>query len=389
MRITVCCKRFAESGGAETFLRNFGRRLLAEGHGVAVLAAEGDADMEGVEFQRIHVPRVPRAFRDLALARASRKALADERADVTFSDQKCWGAQVVRCGGGCQREYVKQREKSYPGLASRAVNRVARKLSVREWLRIYIDDTLYEAPGPRCVIANSDMVRRELSSHYPHLTERIRVVYNGADPERFSPELKDAHRAPVREELGIPMDALVGVFVGHDWRRKGLYPFIGALGILARKGTPKPAYGIVVGRGKRRRAEAHAAKAGAGDRLRFVGPARPDRYYGAADLLVLPSYYDPCANVSLEALACGLPVLTSMFNGAYELLTPGITGSFVQDASDSAELAGFMEHYMDEDVLATGSEAARALAMERPLSRMYEEIIEAITPIAEEARGST
>ncbi|MHC4787596.1 MAG: glycosyltransferase family 4 protein [Planctomycetota bacterium] len=382
MRITLCCKQFAESGGAETFLVNFARRLLADGHRVRVMAATAEPAVEGVEIRRLRLPPVPRAFRDLALARAAREALAGDDAQVTFSDQKCWGAQEVRCGGGVQRQYVRQREKSYRGAPSRLLNRLARALSVRERLRIYIDDRLYEQPELKLLIANSDMVRRELLEHYPHLKGRIRVVYNGADPERFSPELRGRHREVVREELGIPHGALVGIFVGHDWRRKGLHTFIEAVGLLARRGAARRPFGLVVGRGNRRRAEAWARRAGARERMRFVGPARPDRYYAAADLLVLPSYYDPCANVTMEALACGLPVVTSAFNGAFELLTPGENGFFVRDASDAEELAGFIEYFADGHRLAAGAEAARTLALEHSLERMYGEIVDAIAPLA-------
>lgn len=385
MRITICCKQFVERGGAETFLVNFARCLVEDGHRVKVITPHADAGLHGVETVRLRLPRLPRACRDLALARAAERALAAEDADVTFSDQKCWGAQVIRVGGGVQREYVRQRAKSYRGTAARAANGVARALSVRERLRIYIDDRLYRAPGPRLIIANSDMVRRELAAHYPHVAQRVRVIYNGADPDRFTPELKERHRDRVRSELGIPAHALVGVFVGHDWRRKGLHTFIEALGILARKGTARPACGIVVGRGKRRRASAFARRRGAAGLLRFVGAAQPDAYYGAADLGVLPSYYDPCANVTVEALACGLPVLTSVHNGAFELLTPGLDGFYVSDASDSAQLAGFIEYFMDEARLAAGSEAARTLAEEHTLRGMYRQIMEAIRPIGEGA----
>lgn len=386
MKVTICCKRFAEAGGAETFLVNFVRRLLADGHRVRVLTPHPGAGAEGADVVRLRIPPSPRALADLLLARAARSALASEDADVTFSDQKCWGAHVVRPGGGVQREYVEQREKSYRGPLRMAVNRIGRSLSPRERLRIYVDEKLYEPPGPRCVIANSDMVRRELVRHYPHLTDRIRVVYNGADLDRFSPALKTSHRTSVRGELGIPQDALVGVFVGHDWRRKGLFAFLEALGILARRSAPyapaRDAYGIVVGRGNSRQAEAFAQEVGAAGRVRFVGPGRPDRYYGAADLLVLPSYYDPCANVALEALACGLPVITSVFNGAFELLTPGLNGFYVQDASDSAQLAGFIEYYADGPRLEAGSGAAQALALAHPLKRMYRDIMAAMMETA-------
>jgi len=384
MRITIACKQFVQKGGAEGFLVNLAGRLVADGWQVRVLTPRGDSALEGVETVRLRVPWVPRAFRDLALARAARDALARERADVTFSDQKCWGADIVRPGGGVQREYVRQRQKSYRGLAAPALNRAARALSVRERLRIHIDDRLYAPPGPKCIIANSDMVRREIARHYPHVADRVRVVYNGADCERFGPQLREQHRERVRAELGIPSDALVGVFVGHDWRRKGLHTFLEAVGILARKGAPTAAYALVVGRGRERAARAFAGRCGAGDLVRFVGPARPDPYYGAADLLVLPSYYDACANVTMEGLACGLPALTSLHNGAYELLTPGQSGFYVQDASDSAQLAGFLEHYADPEALERGSQSARALALEYPLEDQLGKVAEAI---AEVARG--
>jgi UDP-glucose:(heptosyl)LPS alpha-1,3-glucosyltransferase len=386
MKVTICCKRFAEAGGAETFLVNFVRRLLADGHRVRVLTPHPGAGAEGADVVRLRIPPSPRALADLLLARAARSALASEDADVTFSDQKCWGAHVVRPGGGVQREYVEQREKSYRGPLRMAVNRIGRSLSPRERLRIYVDEKLYEPPGPRCVIANSDMVRRELLRHFPHLSDRIRVVYNGADTGRFTPDLRKAHRRAVRRELGIPDDALVGAFVGHDWRRKGLFTLIEAVGVLARRSAAKPVYAIVVGKGTQPEAEAFAKRNHAAGRVLFVGAAPPDRYYGASDLLVLPSYYDPCANVTMEALACGLPVVTSVFNGAFELLTPGVNGFYVSDASDSAQLAGFIEHFADDAALAVGAKAARALALEHPLDRMYAGIISAIAPVAEENR---
>jgi UDP-glucose:(heptosyl)LPS alpha-1,3-glucosyltransferase len=385
MKVTICCKQFAQGGGAESFLVNFVDRLLEDGHQVKVITPHADAAARRLEVARLAVSRAPRSLADLLLARASKKALAADDADVTFSDQKCWGAQVVRLGGGVQREYVKQREKSYRWPLRCALNKVVRRLSLRERLRSYIDDKLYEAPGPQCVIANSDMVRREIARYYPHVAGRVKVVYNGADPKRFTPMLRQTHREAVRRQLAIPAEALVGVFVGHDWRRKGLSTFIEALAILARKPQMGPVCGIVVGKGAKGEAESFARRKGAAHLLRFVGPTAPDRYYGASDLLVLPSYYDPCANVTLEALACGLPVITSVFNGAFELLTAGVNGFYVSDASDSAQLAGFIEHFADPAALAAGSEAARALALEHTLTRMYGEIVSTLAAIAEQS----
>ncbi len=383
MRVTICCKRFGQRGGAEAFLINCARYLVSEGHQVRALAQQPDGEVEGIELARLNVPPAPRAFQDLALARAAEKALAAEDADVTFSDQRCWGAQVVRLGGGVQREFVRQRARSYRTPLGRAANALARRLSVRERLRLSIEARMYRHPALRRIIANSDMVRRELERHFPHVADRVRVVYNGADPERFSPELKRKHCPAVRQELGIPSDAFVGVFVGHDWRRKGLFTFLEALALLARKPTPRPVYALVVGRGNARRAHAFARRRGVAHLVRFTGDREPDAFYGASDVLVLPSYYDPCANVTMEALACGLPAITSAHNGAYELLTPGGNGFYMEDASDAERLAGFIEHFMDEGRLAAASEAARRLALRYTLSGQYAKVLEVLQEAAE------
>ncbi len=121
MKITICCKRFGPSGGAEAFLGNFARCLLADGHSVRVLAAGFTGSVEGVETQKLRLPPLPKALQDLALARASRRALATEQADVTFSDQRCWGADVVRPGGGVERDYFPEWIKSYRTPARRAL----------------------------------------------------------------------------------------------------------------------------------------------------------------------------------------------------------------------------------------------------------------------------
>jgi UDP-glucose:(heptosyl)LPS alpha-1,3-glucosyltransferase len=209
----------------------------------------------------------------------------------------------------------------------------------------------------------------------------VRVVYNGADVARFSPALRAQHRPGVRDELGIPAGALVGIHVSHDWRRKGLYPFIHALGLLRSTGDA-PVHALVVGRGRANRATAAARRHGVADRLHLVGEADPDRYYGAADFLVLPGYYDPCANVTLEALACGLPVITSASNGAHELLTPGSNGFVIQDYDDAPQIAHFIRQLMDAGRLEGASQAAREAALEVTIDQQYRKLMDAISPLA-------
>ena len=113
-----------------------------------------------------------------------------------------------------------------------------------------------------------------------------------------------------------------------------------------------------------------------------MGEARPEPYYGAADIVVLPSYFDTFGLVILEGLACGLPVITSTQAGGHEIITPGREGVAVADPSDSAMLAHHVGRFEDRQVLAEASKAARALALDHTLERQYREIMEAIAPIA-------
>ncbi len=347
-----------------------------------VVTMEVKGEMPGVAVHLVRLGHVPRTLRDFLFARATLKVLERDDSDVSFGEQRTWGADVVRPGGGVHREHMREVIKSYPSAVVRAFRRVTKRLSVKEALTCLVERRLYLKHIPRMVIANSDMLRRQLVRHYPGLKDRIVVVYNGTDCERFHPGLR-RHRLQVREELHIPPEAVVGAFVSFDFRRKGLPTLLRSLAILRNKPSPREVFAIVVGK-RKIWAEWMTRSLGVQDRVRFVGEQAPDRYYGASDLLLLPTHFDPCANVTLEGFACGLPAVTSAHNGAHELLTPGQDGFYVRDPSDAAQFAGFIEYFMQPDRLRFASEAARALALRHTLQHQYDEIMAVITPVAQQ-----
>ncbi|MFP4026961.1 MAG: glycosyltransferase family 4 protein [Candidatus Brocadiia bacterium] len=381
MDLTIACKYFSPRGGAQTFLFNFVHYLLEHNHRVKVLAMEIKGKMEGVEAEIIPMPLVTKTFRDVVFARATRKALQQDKHDLSFGEQKTWGADVVRPGGGVHKEYISQVIKSYPSAPMRALRSITKRLSLKERLNLHIERKLYADPELRCVIANSPLLQRHLVKHYHHLADRIEVVYNGADPERFSPKLR-THRDEIRRQHNIPENALLNIFVAYDVRRKGLDTTLRALSILKKKDTSCPIRLLVVGK-KKSWAVRLAKQLDVSALTSFTGLQDPEPYYGASDVLVLPSYFDPCANVTLEALSCGLPVITSVENGAYELLTPQIDGFYVDDPADAAQLAGFIEYFTDEAKLRRSSEAARERALQHTLTDMCADIMNVLEPLAE------
>jgi UDP-glucose:(heptosyl)LPS alpha-1,3-glucosyltransferase len=174
------------------------------------------------------------------------------------------------------------------------------------------------------VLAISRAGCEEIARLYGVPASRQSVVYNGVDLERFHPKLRDTHRAAARAEAGVSAAAWMLLFVGSGFERKGLDVAIRALVAFDDAASRL----LVIGRGDAAPYRRLAAEAGVDDRVVWLG-VRPDieRWYAAADVLVLPTRYEPFGNVHLEALASGLPVVTSRRAGGAEVLDAGCGAS--------------------------------------------------------------
>jgi UDP-glucose:(heptosyl)LPS alpha-1,3-glucosyltransferase len=205
--------------------------------------------------------------------------------------------------------------------------------------------------------------------------ERVVVAYNGVDAGRFSPEARGRWRAERRLALGVGPEDLLVLFVGTGFARKGLAPLLAALARLRDRGLAP--HLAVIGSGSARPWQRRAAGLGLGDRVRFAGRvADPERYYAAADIFALPTFFDPFANATLEAMASGLPVVTSRQNGAAEILRPGVDGLIVDRPDDVDGLAEALASLADPATRSALGEQARQTALrfpwERPLERTLE-----------------
>jgi UDP-glucose:(heptosyl)LPS alpha-1,3-glucosyltransferase len=163
------------------------------------------------------------------------------------------------------------------------------------------------------------MVRQELQDRYGIEAGRIRVIPNGVDTQAFHPDNRDRDATTLRDELGVK-DAPVWLFAGSGFPRKGLDTALRALARAQRTDSVL----WVVGADAPGPWQRLADRLGVGSRVRFLG-FREDMsaLYAAADALLLPTRYDACANVCLEAAASGIPVVTSTTNGAADVLGDG------------------------------------------------------------------
>ena len=127
------------------------------------------------------------------------------------------------------------------------------------------------------------------------------------------------------------------LFVGSGFQRKGLYFVIKALPLVLKQADVRL---VVVGQGNQKKADRLAEKLGVLDKISFVGPVKEVApYYREADVFVLPSIYEPFSNACLEAMAYGLPIVTTEMNGASEDIIPGKNGFVVKDPADISTLS--------------------------------------------------
>jgi len=167
-----------------------------------------------------------------------------------------------------------------------------------------------------------------MAKYYPECRERIHVIPNGVDLNRFQP-VNEEDRLAARNQLGIEKNTTALLFISNNYRLKGLYDLINALPLLLNK-LDKNVLVLVIGRCNPRPFKHLAQRKGLLNQMRFIDGTKDIRnYYAATDALLHPTYYDACANVCLEAAACGLPVLTSTNNGGAELLQDAPAAVFV------------------------------------------------------------
>lgn len=230
----------------------------------------------------------------------------------------------------------------------------------------------------RIFVAVSSRVTQELQQFYDVPSSRIRVISNGIDLNRFTPDPQGGRA--IRAELCIPADAKLLLFVGHEFHRKGLAHVIAALEKL-----DDDVWLLVVGSDDPAPYRKLAHKAS--KRLIFAGH-RSDlpAIYSAADAFVLPTAYETFSLVCMEAMACALPVFATPVGGIEEYLACGVNGFRIKpDADDIA--ARIADAFADPALMTRMSEGARETARKYSWERVGAQYIELLKQIDAIKRG--
>ncbi|MDP7033144.1 MAG: glycosyltransferase family 4 protein [Planctomycetota bacterium] len=327
LRVGLVIKQFSLSvGGAERHSVVLARELLRLGHEVHVFAREeGREKSVPVHFHPVVARKRSGARKILSFAQGAREVIGGVDLDVVHGLTQIWPQDVHRAGGGVHRWWFRQK---YP-------NRFFRfwaRLTPKEIAQHRVEEEIYKEGQYGFITTNSELVRLHLMDEYAVSGDRVEVVRNGFDSDLFGPHVRKSFREEIRHELGLdPLDAPLLVFASNNFGRKGL-------GVLLRAmagDSHSPIQLAVAGAGKVRAFQRLAQSLGIAQRVRFLGRVdRVERIYAAGDAFVLPTLHDPFANVCLEAMACGLPVITTRTNGASEIIEPGASGEILSDPLD-------------------------------------------------------
>lgn len=372
MRIAIVIESLdTRRGGAEAWTWQYVQWLQARGLDVHVLACGFGAEAERLGISRHVLP--PRSSR-CALAAAFAERLKRLQPNIVH-DMGCgWHCDVFQPHGGSRQAAFEQNLRLLPHPIAALKRRVAPLLPrYRDFARL----TFRQYSGrQRLYVALSQMVAMHMQQYHGVSPQQIRVIYNGVDVNRFSPLARIKWRQPVRDRLGIADDELLVLIVAHNHRLKGVPALQRAVCRLKRLGCP---IRLLVAGGQHH-APMHSARRG----VLYLGPVHdPAPLYAAADVYAHPTWYDPCSLVVLEALASGLPVVTTRCNGASELMRDGQQGYLLDDPADVNSLAVRLQSLLDGDLRARMGQCARTLAEAHTLARNFRQLAAIYEEIAQ------
>ncbi len=369
LAVAIIRARYNPYGGAERFVHRALTALAQEQVALTVIAREWQSSPAGESLANVRLHKIDpfyigRIWRDASFAQAVTKYLLQGGFDLVQSHERIPGVQIYRAGDGVHAEYLQQRMN-----ATSRFGQFLLRANPFHWFTCRTEALMFEHLDLEAVICNSTMVRDEILARFRIAPAKLHLVRNGVDVEKFQPPGAD-ERIKARSDLGLPKDVPVFAFVGSGFERKGV---ANAIRALAEKSAPLDARLVVVGDDRKaKRYRRLADDCGVGDRVLFAGSlvdVRP--VLQAADGFILPTLYDPFPNAVLEALACGLPVITSPKCGAAELIESGKNG-YICSPIDTGAIAGHMVDIMRNPQM---RQAARASAAPYSLKHLAGQLL--------------
>jgi UDP-glucose:(heptosyl)LPS alpha-1,3-glucosyltransferase len=350
-KIAFAIEKFSRyAGGAESYAVSLATFLVENGWEVHLFGETWDGEPEEAVFHKITVPKYLSAWLKMVLfALNHKKVVKNQDYDVIMGFGNTVYMNVYQSHGGVHWLSTKRKVYSEKSKIKRVIKRLIIVLSLKQWVRAWIESAPFRLdPRPR-IVAISQMIKNDMESFFRVKGTEIDVVYNGVDISRYNRNLRQNLRGPLRRQLGISEDEVVFLFISYDLKKKGIELLVDAASQLKKTGNAK--FKVIVVGGLPYRALSRQIRAlNIEDKILFTGPVRStEEYYANSDVFVLPTYYDACSLVVIEAMASGLPSITTTFNGAAGIITDGKDGYIISHPPGSPDLAKKMQLLLDDE----------------------------------------
>ena len=377
MKIALAMENFSRhAGGAESYAVELARTLVSEGWEVHFFGHSWDGEPPAAVFHEIpRLPRwVPPSLKILHFALRHRTLVNLETFDIVLGFGNTVTMNVYQSHGGVHYLSSMRKIDAVRNPVLRFLKTLSLFLSPKFHARAWIESAPFRSPQRPVIIAIADLVRNDMAHHFEVNRDEIRLVYNGIDETRFG-STENTGADGLRADLGFS-DQVLFLFMAYDFRKKGVRNLIEAAAALRDEVGPDRFGVVVVGRPPSPALSRIVKKLDLSRIVVFPGATRqPERYYQACDVFILPTFYDACSLVVFEAMAAGLPAITTVHNGASGIIRDRVDGSVLQDPTNIEEMSSTMAAFLNRDLLTSASAEARITASHYTLKRNHEHML--------------
>ncbi|KHD23456.1 group 1 glycosyl transferase [Vibrio caribbeanicus] len=363
MKIALVHMRHAETGGTELFLNQLSRYLAEKGEEVTIICRTHVAPSHpNIKFVKLNSFTIGKAHRIWKFAKDVEKHITQNQYDFVYGLGKTWTHDMLRIGGGTHVHFVESMKKGKLKLKDRAAIAIERKAMAKG--------------AYKHVVANSHKSAQEIHEAYQVPKEKISVIHNFVDTTRFDKERVIERSKQLEKEIGLERSKPVYLFLGSGYERKGLKKAIKALSMLEFKATL-----LIVGRENHEADyKSYAEELGVLAQCKFLGvQSEAELFFAMADCYVLPTLYEPFGFTAIEALSCGIPVITTENCGAKEVLRPEVS-TVVSSEVNPSDIAQAMKHWVNVEDKVELTRQCRSLALtldvEAVMEQNYQQILD-------------
>jgi len=390
MKMAMAVEKFSRhAGGAESYAVELARTLVSQGWEVHLYGHSWDRDPETAVFHPMpRLPKwVPPSIRILHFAFTHKRMVQDQDFDIILGFGNTVFMNVYQSHGGVHRVSNLRKLQAVRNPLVRFIKALSVFGVPKYYARAWVESAPFRMRQRPVIIGISDMVRDDIAAAFGIDRESIRLVYNGIDQTRFRPK-DPIPRRKLREKLGFSEEVLF-LFMAYDFRKKGVrYLLEAADELRARVGSGR--FGVVVvGGSPSPFLQRRVKQLQLSDIVIFHGPTKePETFYSASDVFVLPTFYDACSLVVFEAMAAGLPAITTIYNGAAGIINHGVDGMVIKDPRNIKEMADAMEHFLDRNTLESAAASARRTASKYTLEENHRQVMDIMREVVQRDRSA-